>query len=138
MAKRKTVAKKGRKNRKTRRNLLKRGGGWRQDILRYTGFVDRTAKHREKEERDEKDRIEYEKRESLDDAINLMEENIKIKDVILPEVMKIYEKMKKKLDELSNMCAGGSIRNSAINSKITDLNVELNALVDTPMHKLNT
>jgi hypothetical protein len=60
MAKRKTLAKKGRKNRRTRRNLLKRGGGWKRDILSYTGLVDSTAKHREKK-RPEMTDEEYEK-----------------------------------------------------------------------------
>lgn len=60
MAKRKTLAKKGRKNRRTRRNLLKRGGGWKRDLLSYTGLVDSTAKHKEKKKPEMTDE-EYER-----------------------------------------------------------------------------
>jgi hypothetical protein len=47
MAKRKTLAKKGKKNRKTRRNLLKRGGGLGRDVgsMLTFGVINGTDKY---------------------------------------------------------------------------------------------
>ncbi len=47
MAKRKTLTKKGKKNRQTRRNLLKRGGGFRRDVgsILSLGIINGTDKY---------------------------------------------------------------------------------------------
>jgi hypothetical protein len=57
MAKRKTLAKKGRKNRKTKRNLLKRGGGLR-DIIhnKFPKYVSSEAEKNKQREDAMKDK----------------------------------------------------------------------------------